>query len=187
MKKRTLLLAVLAVVLVLSSGIGSAIAYFTTYATARGGYVIHLGGKTEIKERIVENSKIISIRNNPEKPEDVGKYPVFVRVKAFTDSDGVLDDSSNALYPGNPDALWEQDGENCWRYRKAVYAGEETEPAFTIDVSSSRKLKPEETMILDVIVVYESVPAVFIADGSPDLDTAWNTGDVTILQAEGGT
>ena len=49
MKKRTLILAVLAVVLVLSSGIGSAIAYFTTYATARGGYVIHLGGKTEIE------------------------------------------------------------------------------------------------------------------------------------------
>ena len=69
----------------------------------------------------------------------------------------------------------------------AGVTGEETEPAFTIDVSSSRKLKPEETMILDVIVVYESVPAVFIADGSPDLDTAWNTGDVTILQAEGGT
>jgi len=181
MKKRTLILAFLAVLLVLSSSIGSAIAYFTTYATARGGYVIHLGGKTEIKERIVNNSKIISIRNNPEKPEDAGKYPVFVRVKAFADSDGVLDVSSNALYPGNPDALWEQDGENCWRYRKAIYAGEETEPAFTIDVSSSRKLKPEETMILDVIVVYESVPAVFKADGSPDLATAWETGDIKVI------
>ncbi len=39
MKKRTLILAVLAVVLVLSASIGSAVAYFTTYATARGGYV----------------------------------------------------------------------------------------------------------------------------------------------------
>ncbi|MBR4472910.1 MAG: hypothetical protein IKS55_04660 [Oscillospiraceae bacterium] len=183
MKKRTLILAVLAVLLVLCSSIGSAIAYFTTFASARGGYVIQLGGKTEITERIVENRKIISIKNTPEKPEDAGKYPVFVRVKAFTDSDGVLDDSSNALYPGNSDALWERDGENCWRYRKALYAGEETEPAFTIDVSSNRRLKPEETMILDVVVVYESVPAVFTDDGSPDLDTAWETGDITIHRA----
>ena len=35
-------------------------------------------------------------------------------------------------------------------------------------------------MILDVVVVYESVPAVFKDDGSPDLDTAWETGEVTI-------
>ena len=57
MKKRTLILAVLAVVLVLSASIGSAVAYFTTYATARGGYVIHLGGRTEIEEDIVNNRK----------------------------------------------------------------------------------------------------------------------------------
>ena len=61
MKKRTLILAVLAVVLVLSASIGSAVAYFTTYATARGGYVIHLGGRTEIEEDIVNNRKTVRI------------------------------------------------------------------------------------------------------------------------------
>lgn len=183
MKKRTLILAVLAVLLVMVSSIGSAVAYFTTYVSARGGYVIHLGDRAEIKERIDKNSKIVTIRNYPNDLEDLGKYPVFVRVKAFADSDAKLDVSSNALYPDNPDALWEQDGENCWRYRKALFAGEETNPAFTIDVISNRTLQDDETMILDVVVVYESVPAVFNADDTPDLDTAWNTGDITIRTA----
>ena len=34
---------------------------------------------------------------------------------------------------------------------------------------------------LDVIVVYDSVAAVFNADGSPDLDTAWATGDIQVV------
>ena len=83
MKKRTLLLAVLAVILVMSSSIGSAVAYFTTYAKARGGYVIHLGGKTEITEEWLQGEKVVRITNVPASENDKGKYPVFVRARAF--------------------------------------------------------------------------------------------------------
>ena len=180
MKKRTLILAVLAVVLVLSASIGSAVAYFTTYATARGGYVIHLGGRTEIEEDIVNNRKTVRIFNRAQSDEDIGKYPVFVRVKAFTDSDGTLDYSANA------GSLWQPKNDGYWYYQKPLYAGTAahsegavTDPAFTVDISLNRALKEGEE--LDVIVVYDSVAAVFNADGSPDLDTAWATGDIQVV------
>jgi len=176
MKKRTLILAVIAVVLVLSASIGSAVAYFTTYATARGGYVIYLGARTEIEERISNNRKIVQIFNRAQSDEDIGKYPVFVRVRAFTDSDGTLDYSANA------GSLWQPRNDGCWYYQKAIYAGTSahpegavTDPAFIVDVKVNRALKEGEQ--LDVVVVYDSVPAVFNADGSPDLDTAWSVGN----------
>ena len=149
MKKRTLILAVLAVVLVLSASIGSAVAYFTTYATARGGYV------------------------------NIGKYPVFVRVKAFADSDGTLD------YDANAGSLWQPKNDGYWYYQKPLYAGTAAHPEgavtdpFVVTINLNRALKEGEE--LDVIVVYDSVAAVFNADGSPDLDTAWATGDIQVV------
>ena len=199
MKKRTLILAVLAVVLVLSASIGSAVAYFTTYATARGGYVIHLGGRTEIEEDIVNNRKTVRIFNRAQSDEDIGinnrktvrifnraqsdedigKYPVFVRVKAFTDSDGTLD------YDANTGSLWQPRNDGYWYYQKAIYAGTSEHPEgavtdpFVVTINLNRTLKEGEE--LDVIVVYDSVVAVFNADGSPDLDTAWATGNIQVV------
>jgi len=180
MNKRTLILAVLAVVLVLCSGIGSTVAYFTTYSNARGGYVIHLGGRTEIEEKISNNRKTVQIFNRAETDDDIGQHPVFVRVKAFTDSDGTLD------YSANTSGLWQQGENGYWYYQKAITAGTDakpegalTDPAFIVDVKLNRALKEGE--YLDVIVVHESVPAIFKADGSPDLDTAWATGDITVV------
>ena len=86
MKKRSYILAVLAVVLVLGASIGSAVAYFTTYADARGGYVIHLGGRTELLDELVQGQKVVQISNIANTEDDKGKYPVFVRVRAFHDS-----------------------------------------------------------------------------------------------------
>ena len=180
MKKRTLILAVLAVVLVLSSGIGSTVAYFTTYSSARGGYVIHLGGRTEIREDISKNRKTVQIFNRAETDDDIGQHPIFVRVKAFTGSDGELS------YDANTSGLWLQKTDGYWYYQKALTAGTDakpegavTDPAFIVDVKLNRELKEGE--YLDVIVVHESVPAIFKGDGSPDLTTAWATGDITVV------
>ena len=179
MKKRTLILAVLAVVLVLSASIGSAVAYFTTYATARGGYVIYLGDRTEMEEHISNNRKTVQIFNRAQSAGDIGKYPVFVRVKAFTDSDGTLD------YDANTGSLWQPKNDGYWYYQKPLYAGTAAHPEgavtdpFVVTINLNRALKEGEE--LDVIVVYDSVAAVFNADGSPDLDTAWATGDIQVV------
>ena len=173
MKKRTLLLAVLAVVLVLSSSIGSAVAYFTSYAKARGGYVIHLGGRTEIEERWDEGQKLVQISNVSPQGIDTGKHPVFVRARAFCDSDLELG------YTSDPEGAWKEDGD-CWYYQTALYTGD-TSGTLKIRVRAkeNEKIKPGETA--DVVVVYESVPALFTADGSPDLANAWKTGEIKII------
>lgn len=174
MKKRTLLLAVLAVMLVLSSSIGSAVAYFTTYASARGGYVIRLGGRTEIEEKYENAQKLVRISNVPGKEDDKGKYPVFVRVRAFSDSGLAIS------YISDPAGAWLADGD-YWCYQKALFAGDTSD---TLKISVNAKTEEKEFKTgdtADVIVVYESVPAVFKADGSPDLDTAWKTGDIKII------
>jgi hypothetical protein len=173
MKKRTLLLAVLAVVLVLSSGIGSAIAYFTTYATARGGYVIHLGDRTEIEEQWDQGQKIVRISNVAQPGTENGQYPVFVRARAFYDSELTVS------YSSDPEGAWQEDGA-YWYYQTALYTGD-TSGSLKIRVlaKENEKIRPGETA--DVIVVYESVPAVFTAEGKPDLDTAWKTGDIRVI------
>ena len=170
MKKRTLLLAVLAVLLVLSSGIGSAVAYFTSYATARGGYVI-MGGRTEIKEEWLQGQKVVRISNVARTDADNGKYPVFVRARVFADSSLAL------TYSSEPQGAWKQTGD-YWYYQTAIAAGQTTNPLnIAVAAKADQKFKVGDTA--DVIVVYESVPAMFKADGSPDLETAWATGEIT--------
>ncbi|MBQ2626334.1 MAG: hypothetical protein IJG17_01020, partial [Eubacterium sp.] len=52
MKKRIAgILAAVALLSVVTAGIGKASAYFTTYAQARGGHVIKLGDETRIDEK----------------------------------------------------------------------------------------------------------------------------------------
>ena len=174
MKKRTLLLAVLAFALVLSSGIGSAIAYFTSYATARGGYVIQ-GGRTEIEENWQHGQKIVRIRNVARTANDNGKYPVFVRARAFADS------SLSISFSSDPEGAWKQDGD-YWYYQSAIAAGD-ISGALNIAVAAKKTEDFKVGDTADVIVVYESVPAMFLADDSPDLKTAWATGEITTLSS----
>ena len=80
MKKTGIMMAVLAMLLVLGSHIDTALAYFSTYAPAKGGYTIHLGSETEIKEKVAEWTKHVTIT------VDEDSDTVFVRVKAFAGS-----------------------------------------------------------------------------------------------------
>ena len=83
MKKRDAILAVLAVILVLSASIGAASAYFTSYAEARAGYVVHMGYETVIDEDVEGNVKTVRITNQAGQGTAAGTYPVFVRVKVY--------------------------------------------------------------------------------------------------------
>ena len=172
MKKRTLILSVLATLLVLSSSIGSAVAYFTTHASARGGYVI-IGGRTEIKEDWLQGKKVVKISNVANSAADNGKYSIFVRVRAFYDSDLTIS------YSSDPDNSWEEMGD-YWYYKSPIASGETT-GALLIQVNTAANQKFKAGEAADVIVVYETVPAVFTPDGVPDPDTSWKTGEITII------
>ena len=164
------ILPLLAVVLVLSAGIGMASAYFTTYVTAKGGYVIHLNYETEIHEDVSQWTKRVSLYNRE------GSSPIFVRAKVFFADPYTLEISG---------ANWVLDSEGFYRYQLPVYGGQSTADELLIHISGiPEDAKPGDDF--NVIVVYESVPALFNEDGSPDLDKAWATGDKTIIREEGG-
>ena len=164
MKKRYLILAVLAIAMVLSASIGTAIAYFSTYADARGGYVIHMKYETEIHEDVSAGLKTISITNYADDGTK-GIYPVFVRVRIWNGSDTKIDEVSG--WDEKPDTT------GAYRYSSPLYTGKTTSDlVIRISEVQGAGVKPGDPV--DVIVTYESVPAVFDAKGNPDLDTAWN-------------
>ena len=75
--KKTIALAAAAFALILSLGIGSAMAYFTTYATANGGVQINLGfTTTKPDEEVSDWTKHIQITNT-------GDHECYIRVKAL--------------------------------------------------------------------------------------------------------
>ena len=164
MSKRKLAALILALVLVLAAGIGGAYAYLTTYVTARGGFGITLADKTVLEETVSNWTKHITVSNGE------GASDVFVRAKIFWADPFEIQISG---------AGWQKDGEGFYRYTEALPAGETTG---VLDVKILNV--PEDAEAGDdfnVIVVYESVLAVFNADGTPDLDTAW-AGSVTVIE-----
>ena len=161
MKRKTWLLLLLAVAMILTAGIGGAYAYFSSFATAKGGYVIHIPGDPELHEDPQPGKKVVTIENAAD------ANPVFVRVKAFAGAeyqDGLQYDGGD--YWIGPDA------DGFWRYKLALDGGESTQP-LTISIEKMPQ-NPEDGDSFNVIVVYESVPAVYTASGEPDLDTAWS-------------
>ena len=176
MKNKNLFLAVLAIILVLGSGIGAAVAYFTSFVEAKGGYVIQLEPKTVINE-YYDGQKRVQIQNTAK----AGLEPLFVRAKVFYGTEPeitvtVTSAASTWIVEQIPTAA----GHKYYlaTYTEAVY-GQEFADTLSIDVNTKADMKNEE--YFDVNVVYECVPAVFKADGTPDLDTAWATGKITVI------
>ncbi|MBO5556853.1 MAG: hypothetical protein J5927_06675 [Oscillospiraceae bacterium] len=178
MKRKSWLLAVLALVLVLCGSVGSAAAYFTAYTDGQGGYVIRLGHETKIDEDYANGRKTVTIANKS------GSAPVFIRARAFGGESYTLNYTPGANWSRTVSGL--NNPEGFWYYLVPVEGGGVTQP-LTIhvdDVLVGTNVKIGDT--LNVAVIYESTPAVYNATGNPDLLTAWTTGPVTVIQ-EGGT
>ena len=175
MKNKNLFLAVLAMILVLGSSIGVALAYFTAFVEAKGGYVIQLEPKTVIEEWY-DGQKRVQIQNTAEE----GLEPLFIRAKVFYGTEPPI-----TVTVTSADSTWTIEtvptGSHLYylaTYTKAVY-GQQFADTLSIDVNTTADMK--DTEYFDVNVVYECVPAVFKADGTPDLDTAWATGKITVI------
>lgn len=163
MKKKTTYLAALSLVLVLSASVSSAWAYFTTNASARGGYRLRLGNVTEITEEFDSWTKHVTVTN------DAASGPVYIRVRAFAGSEYAL------IYDG---AGWTPGTDGYYYYDEIVAPGEGTG---VLDIRITGV--PEgitEAEEFNVAVVYESTPVQYDENGDPYAD--WNitldTGDV---------
>lgn len=172
MKKKNVLLAVLAVSLTLSAGVGTAWSYFTTYAEANGGYTLKLGDKTTIvEEPPTEWTKHVSITSR----ED--SEPVYVRVRAFCGSEYELKPN----YSGS--AKWNPNSDGYYYYSDIINGGEKTE---VLDIKIENIPADEDLKNGDnfnVVVIYETTPVRYREDGTPYAD--WNAG-LTTGTVEGG-
>ncbi len=164
LNKKCLCLAGAAFLLAGSVTVGSAMAYFTTYATASGGAQISLGFTETVPREeipIVDWTKRISVDNT-------GSVDCFVRVKIFAGEKFREHLDENISGEGwtkgqEPD----ENGYFYYYYDQVVPAGGTTENQLTAHIDNM-----ESTEDFNVIVVQESTPVLYDADGSPYAD--WN-------------
>ena len=163
MKRKNLLLLLLAAALILGMSVGAASAYFTANDAAKGGYVIRIGHTPPIDEK-VEDRKEVVITN------EEGAATVFVRAKAFV-GEKYRDD---LVYDGGSNWKKGESADFFYYYILPLEGGTATD-ALCISLSEvlPAGAKPGEKS--NVIVVYESTPAIYTADGRADLKTAWGS------------
>ena len=163
-----IVLFALLAVLILSASVHSAWAYFTTYATARGGYTIE--HKTRINEKFSEWKKHVSISND----KDSG--PVYVRAKGFCGSAYTLNygESSNKW------SLNEKDG--YYYYSDILFGGGNTEELVVEignipeNIANSPDFDPAD---FNVVIIYETIPVLYDVSGKNALPADWS-GEVDV-------
>ena len=180
MKRAKWILAALTAGTILSAGSGQALAYFTTYTEARGGYPVFLGDQTEITEEFSDWTKFVTIHNEAD-----SKEPVWIRVKAYSTYDLIFEGAD-----------WSAGDEGYYYYARPVEAGQDTgvlsvkigrldasgtlqDPAKPGQGGAQDPDNPQEAPegnlkeSFNVIVIYESTPVRYGADGSL-LPADWN-------------
>ena len=153
--KKNVFLTLSALTLTAGLSIGSAMAYFTTYATATGGAQLKLGTTTtKIDETVTEWTKHITISNT-------GDFDCYIRVKAFA---GNVYQERLVFSDGT--GKWTPGADGFWYYTDILPVGDASEELLIkID-----HLEKEENF--NVIVVQECTPVVYDEDGNPYAD--WN-------------
>lgn len=151
LKTKTLGLTAAAIVLVGSASIHEAMAYFTTYVTAKGGYQISVDSDSSIEEEVKDMTKHIVISNT-------GNSECYVRVKLFTGSNVKIS------YSGAKDA-WSKGDDDYWYYKDIVPVGGKTE-----ELLAKITVPKDYTEDFDVIVIQECTPVLYNSDGTPYAD-----------------
>lgn len=170
MKRKLLPVASLVVALVLGMGIVPAGAYFTDSDAANGGIEVTVKPSTEIYEYVNDGVKEVTIKSN-----DDSKIDVFVRAGALT-SLGLKEPIAGTNWTGPDGADWlGPDGYGWYYYSEPLAPGASTE-SLRVAVEYP-KVKGEgdiEGAVLgdnaNVIVLYESTPVLYKADGTPYAD-----------------
>lgn len=163
MKRKTMILAVLAFVLVLGMGIAPGWAYFTARSTANGGLPVYTEPTTDVHEWYKEGVKHVAITNSPE-----AKTSVYVRARVYTSLDVEV---SGTNWPETPTDGW-------YVYDQILAPGDTTDElnvSITFPKVQSEE-QPDGAVYGDnynVIVVYESTPVQYDSAGQPFADWSY--------------
>lgn len=159
--KKLVGLSAAALLLTAAVGLKEASAYFTTYVSAGGSQIVHMGAQTEIEEDVTDMTKHISIRNASQIND------CYVRVKVFYAGpfEVTFADRSES---GNLWTYSEADG--YWYYGPILPAGGTTE---ILDVKIGDLPEDFDRDSFNVVVIQECTPVVYDEDGNPTAD--WDT------------
>lgn len=163
MKRKSLALAIVAVMLVLGMSVGTARSYFTDTTTAEGSVPISPTPTTIITEENGPGTKTIRIKNTSE------TAPVWVRARVYA-ADVLGADASGTNWSGQIVGWYD--------YSEPLPAGAETEPlnvTFTLTRGYDETENPTGARNDDeynIVVVYESIPVSYDADGN-ELPANW--------------
>lgn len=153
---KKLCLAAAALTLTACVSVGSAMAYFTTYATTSGGATISLGSTTIIpNEEVVGMEKRISVENT-------GDYECFVRAKVFA-GDKYQD---GLVFTPDEAGTWSL-GEDGYYYCSAVIPAGGSSETFRVKIDT---MDSEDDF--NIIVVQECTAVLYDENGNPYAD--WN-------------
>lgn len=151
LNRSAIVLVALAVVLILTATVGTTLAYFTTYATAKGSVEISfaLSEETKIVEDLDGSTKVVHIENAE------GSRPVFVRAKAFSGSTYPL------AYEGSG---WIQGDDGYYYYGTSSSNLTILEPGAStsdLDVDITFPQGAVDGDSFNVVVVYETTPVLY--------------------------
>lgn len=155
MKKKNIILTVLALVLVLASAAENAWAYFTTYTEAVGGYKIRLGSETELKEEVSGLTKTVSIYNSKD------SRPVYVRVKAFCGDAYQVD-----VIEEKSSKKWVKNSDGYYYYNEVLNPDSSTEN-LVMGVTIPEAEDAQEIDSINIVIIYESTPVQYDENGDP--------------------
>ncbi len=153
-KKKTISLALVALVLIATLNIGNALAYFTDFTLAKGNKELELGfAETELIEKIEPGKKVIQIKNTGSTEEY--DYPAMVRLKAFAGNKIIF-----TFTPENTQDWNYNTNDGYWYYNHILKVGDITTP-ITITFN-----QPSDVDSYNVIVVQECTPVLYDNDGN---------------------
>ena len=160
--KKTVCAAAIALALVAGASVGSARAYFTTFATAKGGHRIAVGTRSQITEQFSDWTKHVQLGNT-------GTAECYVRAKAFAGSTYGIE------YIGSPGLR--DGGDGYWYYDEILPVGGTTGvldikitlPAATVE-DPALETPPPYTEDFNVVVIQECTAVLYTEDGTPYAD-----------------
>lgn len=166
MKKKYWITGLLALVLIVFTGVKPALAYFTGTASASGGQTVKFGHETTIEEEVKDLTKTVTLTNT-------GETDVYVRARAF------VGEQYKLLIDGTGN--WTLDKDGWLVYADPVAPNGAAVFKVTVDnVPASM----EDGDKLNVAVVYECTPVQYKADGTPYAD--WSYAFQKTTTPEGG-
>lgn len=151
---RITLLAVLAFTMASVWSVKTSLAYFTTYATAKGSQELALGTQTTLHEEIKGMEKHVRIENT-------GGVDCYVRVKALAASTVGLTCKGEG---------WSLEKDGYWHYSDILTPGASTAP-LVVSITAPQGNDIKE---FNVVVIQECTPVLYDEDGNAYED--WSLG-----------